>query len=82
MLAVEAGLGVLDTIGIRETPKKILRTRFTEDEIQRLDLKQGKYNYTYKLASIVLAAHNERLFNIYKKGRPVLCLSTRHETVY
>ena len=42
MLAAGAGLGVLDTIGVREAPKRILRTRFTGDEIQHLELKRGE----------------------------------------
>jgi hypothetical protein len=42
MLAAKAGLGVLNTIGVREAPKRILRTRFTEDEIRHLELKRGK----------------------------------------
>jgi len=39
MLAVKAGLGVLDTIGVREAPNRSLRTRFTDDEIRSLELK-------------------------------------------
>ena len=42
MLAAKAGLGVLDTIGVREAPKRILRTRFTEDEIQHLELRRAR----------------------------------------
>jgi len=39
MLAVKCGLGVLDTIGVREAPKRVLRTRLNTDELQRLDWK-------------------------------------------
>ncbi len=39
MLAVKSGLGVLDTIGVREAPKRVLRTRLNTDELQRLDWK-------------------------------------------
>lgn len=41
MLAVQAGLGVLGNIGVREAPRRILRTCFTEDEIQHLELKRA-----------------------------------------
>jgi hypothetical protein len=39
ILAVKYGLGVLDTIGVREAPKRVLRTRLNTDELQRLDWK-------------------------------------------
>jgi len=39
MLAVKSGLGIFDTIGVREDPKRVLRTRLNTDELRRLDWK-------------------------------------------
>lgn len=40
MLAIKDALGLLDLIGVREAPKRILRTRLTNDELRSLGWKQ------------------------------------------
>lgn len=42
MLAVKDVLGLLDSIGVREAPKRILRTRLTNDELHSLGWKQQR----------------------------------------
>lgn len=42
MLAVKDVLGLLDTIGVREAPRRILRTRLTNDELSTLGWKQQR----------------------------------------